>query len=79
MARSSVSLGAAPAQYSAGWAASLIQRLTEMINLAQRVNEEYEPPRVTPAAGSRIILADTNGVRYAVTVSTAGALVVTAL
>jgi hypothetical protein len=78
VARASVSLGQAPGQYSPAWATGFIQKLTEALNLTQKTNEEFEPPHAIGAA-SRMVLADTNGVRYAVTVSTAGALVVTAL
>lgn len=52
--------------------------LREQFNRTQKIDEEIEPPAALGAA-NRIVLRDTNGVRYAVTVSTAGAIVVTAL
>lgn len=54
--------------------------LREMFNRTQKLDEEYEPQgSATVGGATRVILRDSNGVRYAVTVSTAGALVVTAL
>lgn len=52
--------------------------LRDILNRTQKVDEDFEPPGAIGTA-TRVILRDTNGVRYAVTVSTLGALVVTAL
>ena len=76
--RAGVSLPPPIGEWTA-WARAAGHILTEAINRCQRTDEEYEPPAATPAAGTRIILRDTNGVRYAITVSVGGALVVTAL
>lgn len=61
------------------WGVGLLQKLIEAVNRTQKYDEEFEPPVTTPTSGSRIVLRDTNGIRYAVTVSAAGALVVTSL
>lgn len=60
------------------WAHSLVQTLRPLVDRSLKVDEDIEPPHAA-GAGSRIVLSDTNGVRYAITVSTAGALVVTSL
>lgn len=52
--------------------------LRDILNRTQKIDEEFEPQAALGSA-TRVILRDTNGVRYAVTVSTAGAIVVTAL
>lgn len=70
MARSAVALGA--------WGPNILQPLMMALNRSQKTDEEYEPPTVA-ARGSRVVLTSPNGSRYAVTVSNAGALVVSAL
>lgn len=52
--------------------------LREILNRTQKLEEEYEPPNVI-GTGSRIVMTSPNGTRYAVTVSNAGAWVLTAL
>lgn len=52
--------------------------LREAIDRMQRKDEDFEPPHGVGVA-SRVVLTDSNGVRYAVTVNTSGSLVVTAL
>ena len=61
------------------WGTALLIDLSKTLDRAQRRDADFEPPVTTPTSGSRIILRDTNGVRYAVTVNTSGVLVVTAL
>jgi hypothetical protein len=60
------------------WAPTFLRLLTEQLNRTQRTDEEFEPPHA-PGAGSRIILSDTDGVRWEVTVDTSGNLVTNAL
>ena len=60
------------------WAQAFLAKLTPVLNRCQKVDEEFEPPHA-PSAASRIVMTSANGTRYAVTVSNAGAWVVTAL
>lgn len=60
------------------WAGAVVTTLNALLNRTQKIDEEYEPPFAAGSA-SRIVMRDANGVRYAVTISTAGAVVVTAL
>ena len=72
--RPGVSLPKAPATYDQGNE----QRTRDALERADLV--QFRAGRdVELAQGERFILRDTNGVRYSITVSTLGALVVTAL
>lgn len=60
------------------WARAFLQKVSEQINRTQKLDEEYEPPNVV-GTGSRLVLTDSDGVRWAVTVDTGGNVVTTAL
>ena len=57
---------------------SFLQRLRELFDRTQKIDEEYEPSNVI-GTGSRIVLTDEDGVRWAVTVDTGGNLTTDAL